>query len=154
MAENTEVRDRVHVPPAEPAAAAPSAPGAWAKFKLGMRRAVFWSYERGSWQYDVIVAVILAFIFLTPRSWFQRDPNLGLVDLRHVQGVVEIGHENARHTYVVDARLVQARAPQTPTEAVGAILQERLGHPYRVVSVDPVRDKGGVVLSYRAVVEQ
>ena len=153
MAESTEVHDQVHAP-AEVTAATPGTPGAWAKFKWGVRRTVLWSYERGSWQYDIIVAAILAFIFLTPRSWFQRDPNLGLVDLRHVQGVVEIAHENSRHTYVVDARLVQARAPQAPADAVQQILQDRLGRPYKVISVDPVRDKDGVVLSYRAVVEQ
>jgi hypothetical protein len=153
MAESTEVRDRIVAPPAVPAVKQ-DAPGVWAKFKLGIRRSVFWSYERGSWQYDVIVAAILAFIFLSPRTWFQRDPNLGMVDLRHVQGVVEIAHDKARHTYVVDARLVQSRAPQTPSDAVREILQERLGRPYRVISVEPVRDQDGVVLSYRAVVEQ
>ena len=153
MAESTEVPGRVAAPPA--GHAEPNhAPGAWARFKLGVRRSVFWSFERGSWQYDVIVAVILVFIFLTPRSWFQRDPNLGMVDLRHVQGVVEIAHEKARHTYVIDARLVQSRAPQEPPEAVHEILQERLGHAYHVVSVDPVHDPDGVVLSYRVVVEQ
>jgi hypothetical protein len=29
-----------------------------------------WSYERGTIQYDVICALILAFIFLVPRSCF------------------------------------------------------------------------------------
>ena len=33
-------------------------------------RVLFWTYERGSWQYDVICAVILAFIFLTPSTVF------------------------------------------------------------------------------------
>jgi hypothetical protein len=154
MAESTEVHDQVHAPAAVTSTTAPGAPGAWAKFKWGLQRTVLWSYERGSWQYDIIVAAILAFIFLTPRSWFQRDPNLGMVDLRHVQGVVEIAHEKTRHTYVVDARLVQSRAPQTPEDAVHDILHERLGHPYKVVSVEPVRDHDGVVLSFRAVVEQ
>jgi hypothetical protein len=153
MAESTEVPDQVAAPSAGPAKVV-RAPGAWAKFKLGVRRAVFWSYERGSWQYDVIVAAILAFIFLTPRSWFQRDPNLGMVDLRHVQGVVEIAHEKNRHTYVIDARLVQSRGPLNPSEAVHAILQERLGHAYHVVTVEPVKDQDAVVLSYRVVVEQ
>jgi hypothetical protein len=153
MAESTELRDHMAAPAAAPVAAQ-QGPGAWAKFKHGVQRSVFWSYERGSWQYDIIVAVILAFIFLTPRSWFQRDPNLGMVDLRHVQGVVEIAHDKAQHTYVVDARLVQYRSSVEPAEAVQEILQERLGHPYRVVSVEPVRDREGVILSYRAVVEQ
>ncbi len=35
---------------------------------------IFWAYERGSWQYDVMVALILAFIFLTPRSFFHDRP--------------------------------------------------------------------------------
>ena len=153
MAESTELRDHVAAPSSAPVVAG-HGPGAWARFKLGVQRAVFWSYERGSWQYDIIVAVILAFIFLTPHSWFQRDPNLGMVDLRHVQGVVEIAHDKTRHTYVIDARLVQFRSSVQPAAAVQEILQERLGRPYRVVSVEPVHDQEGVILSYRAVVEQ
>jgi len=34
---------------------------------------VLWSYERGSWQYDVMCILIIGFILLTPRSWFQAD---------------------------------------------------------------------------------
>jgi hypothetical protein len=33
----------------------------------------FWSYGRTTWQYDVLCALILAFIFLTPRSWFETS---------------------------------------------------------------------------------
>src|SRR5579859_2487122 len=29
-------------------------------------RFIFWDYARGSWQYDVMVAIILVFIFVTP----------------------------------------------------------------------------------------
>ncbi len=29
-------------------------------------RVIFWTYERGGWQYDILSALILAFIFLTP----------------------------------------------------------------------------------------
>src|ERR1044071_3801866 len=39
-----------------------------------LRPAIFWSYKRGSWQYDVMVALILVFIFVTPRSWFRDQP--------------------------------------------------------------------------------
>jgi hypothetical protein len=39
-----------------------------------VRPAILWSYRRGSWQYDVIVAGILAFIFLTPRSLYNDQP--------------------------------------------------------------------------------
>jgi len=33
----------------------------------------FWSYGRTTWQYDVLCALILAFIFLTPSSWFETS---------------------------------------------------------------------------------
>ncbi len=33
----------------------------------------FWTYERGSFHYDVMVTLILAFIFLTPRIWNYGD---------------------------------------------------------------------------------
>jgi hypothetical protein len=31
---------------------------------------LFWRYPRGSWQYDILCLLILAFIFLTPRGVF------------------------------------------------------------------------------------
>jgi hypothetical protein len=34
------------------------------------KKFLFWAYERGSWQYDVLCAVILAFIFFGPNSVF------------------------------------------------------------------------------------
>jgi hypothetical protein len=35
--------------------------------------AVFWVYERATWQYDLMVIAILAFVWLTPPSWL-KDP--------------------------------------------------------------------------------
>jgi hypothetical protein len=35
-----------------------------------IKRVVFWTYERGSWQYDILCIVILCFIFLTPKAVF------------------------------------------------------------------------------------
>jgi hypothetical protein len=38
-----------------------------------LKKIWYWSYERGSWQYDVMVFAILAFIFLIPARIFD-DP--------------------------------------------------------------------------------
>ncbi|HEY8056430.1 MAG TPA: hypothetical protein VIE13_11030 [Terriglobales bacterium] len=35
---------------------------------------LWWSYPRGSLQYDIMVAIILGFIFLTPRHYFRDQP--------------------------------------------------------------------------------
>jgi hypothetical protein len=40
----------------------------------GLKRVLLWDFPRASWQYDVIVAVLLLFIFLTPRDWFRDQP--------------------------------------------------------------------------------
>lgn len=37
------------------------------------RKAVFWTYPRTSWQWDVLCVLILIFIFLTPKSWFENS---------------------------------------------------------------------------------
>ena len=40
----------------------------WRVFK----KVILWSYGRTTWQYDVLCVAILAFVFLTPKGWFQR----------------------------------------------------------------------------------
>lgn len=35
-----------------------------------LKRIILWSYGRTTWQYDVLCVLILAFIFLTPKTWF------------------------------------------------------------------------------------
>ena len=35
--------------------------------------AIFWTYERTTWQYDLMVLAILAFVWLTPPTWL-GDP--------------------------------------------------------------------------------
>jgi len=35
-----------------------------------LRNVLIWTYERGTLPYDIICALILAFIFLVPREWF------------------------------------------------------------------------------------
>ncbi|HWC99189.1 MAG TPA: hypothetical protein VG456_20665 [Candidatus Sulfopaludibacter sp.] len=41
-----------------------------------LKRLIFWEFPRASWQYDVVVALILAFIFLTPRDLFRDQPRI------------------------------------------------------------------------------
>ena len=37
-----------------------------------MKNVVLWNHERGSWQYDIFCLLIIAFIFLTPKTWFDK----------------------------------------------------------------------------------
>lgn len=40
---------------------------------LVLWRAFFWTYDRATWQYDLWVIAILAFVWVTPPSWL-GDP--------------------------------------------------------------------------------
>jgi len=122
------------------------------KARLALKRIFLWSYERGSWQYDVICLVILAFIFLTPRAWFRDRPTLQLTDLRHNQGLVELGLDRDGRRYMVDARLVESLAPLKLDEAIAEILRRRLQKPPVVKSIDPIQDRNKVILGYTVVV--
>lgn len=151
MAQSTQIGD--HALPQHDAPVVTTGLGrAWEKVKRGFVRAVFWSYERGSWQYDVIVLAIVAFIFLSPRSWFQDRPTLQLTDLRHNQGFVEVAHGKDTASYLVDARLVEAQAPQKPEDAIREILRQRVQKPLTLKSVDTIRDRNNVLLGYTVVV--
>jgi len=37
------------------------------------KKIAFWTYPRTSWQWDVLCVLILVFIFLTPKSWFENS---------------------------------------------------------------------------------
>jgi hypothetical protein len=41
-----------------------------------MKNFILWRYERGSWQYDVFCLLIIAFIFITPKAWFDKREKL------------------------------------------------------------------------------
>ena len=43
-------------------------------FLIGIKNVLLWSYERGSWQYDLLCLLIVAAVFLVPSRFFgDRD---------------------------------------------------------------------------------
>ena len=73
-----------------------------------LSRTFFWSYERGTWQYDAAVILILVFVLLTPRSWFHDKPQSGAPV---TPGQVQLISQEGNHLkYRVDARIL---APPT-----------------------------------------
>ena len=47
-----------------------------------LKKTLFWSYERGSWQYDIMCVVILAFIILAPNRVFEQKDMIAPMILR------------------------------------------------------------------------
>lgn len=57
-----------------------------------MKRFIFWDYPRASFPYDIMVALILAFIFLTPAGIFRDKPRASDVAML-TGGIYMIGPE-------------------------------------------------------------
>ena len=41
-----------------------------------LKNIILWRYERASWQWDLLCFLIILFIFLTPKEWFDRKEPL------------------------------------------------------------------------------
>ena len=105
---------------------------------------LLWHYERGSWQYDVMVALILAFIFLAPARYFHDQPVYGV---RLGGDLVRLGANADGVHYRVSAKLL-ASYDEDPERAAQQVLAANLGHPASISRIEEVRDPDGVVAWY------
>jgi hypothetical protein len=121
--------------------------------KLGaaIHRGLFWTYERGTWQYDIMVALILAFIFFTPRSWFhdQRPP---------ATGVVLLSSSEHLKVYQLHAGLialpVDAASEENILKGAERILRDYTGKAVQITQIKPETDARGEVVSYAVWVQE
>jgi hypothetical protein len=121
-----------------------------------MVRTIFWSYDRGSWPYDVLVAVILVFVLLTPRSWFHDRPQEGMASSSSVQLIAEDSDAGTR-TFRVDAAVLSrekrtARPTPELERETHAILSRTVDDlrdsTFQVVRIDPALSSDGSVSYY------
>jgi phage gp29-like protein len=115
-------------------------------------RMFFWAYERGTWQYDAAVILILIFVLATPRAWFHDQPQMGLPANAPGQ-VVLVSEQGDSKIYRVDARIL-APPVQTPAlenelhNALQKALPEFGNKSFTISKIDPVRDEQGTVIAY------
>ncbi|HXX19995.1 MAG TPA: hypothetical protein VEJ46_11385 [Candidatus Acidoferrum sp.] len=128
----------------------------------GIVRTIFWSYERGSWPYDVLVGVILVFVLLAPRSWFHDRPQEVVASSSSVQLVAEDSDARTR-TYRLDAVALSPQkrtAKPTPelereTHAIlSRTVDDLRDRPFQVVRIDPALASDGSVSYYDVTVRQ
>jgi hypothetical protein len=117
-----------------------------------LNRIFFWSYERGTWQYDLAVILIVLFVLATPTRWFHDQPQVGLpvnstqVELLSPPGETEI--------YRVDARVL---APPERTPALQNDLHNALQKSsptlhdgrFSIGKIQAIRDEKGTVIAYQ-----
>ena len=116
-----------------------------------LSKTLFWSYERGTWQYDLAVILILVFVLLTPRSWFRDTPEAGApISPGQVQ---LISHEGNRQTYRVDAHILAPPTRLALQNDLHNALQEALPElhngSFSIGKIEPLRDEQGTVIAYQ-----
>jgi hypothetical protein len=122
----------------------------------GFVRTVFWSYERGSWPYDVAVVVIVIFVLATPARWFHDQPPMRAGSSDAVQLVTADTSVNTA-TYRVDATVLAAdKRANHPTpelerelhRIIGSSISELKDQPFEVTRIDPQMAANGSVTAY------
>ena len=123
-----------------------------------LSKAFFWAYERGTWQYDVAVILILIFALATPRGWFHDQPQMGLPASAPGQ-VMVVKDDGANKTYRVDARIL-APPQQTPAlenelhNALQKALPDLSGKRFTITKIESERDDRGNVVAYQVEVHR
>jgi hypothetical protein len=107
------------------------------------KRFVLWDYPRASWQYDVMVGIILAFIFLTPRDWFRDQPRIP-----KASNIFLLRKEGGGSKYWVPAGLVTGVSESQIPAAVIPSLQSLGDHQLTVIRVERVLDSEDEPLGY------
>ena len=115
-------------------------------------RTFFWSYERGSWQYDLAVLLILLFVLATPTRWFHDQPQVGLPATANQ--VEFLSRSGETEVYRVDARVL---APPERTPALSNDLHSAMqkARPdlrdgrFSIGKIEAIRDEEGNVISYQ-----
>lgn len=116
-----------------------------ARLWSGVRRVILWDYPRASWQYDVMVALILAFTFLTPRDWFRDQPRPSSI-------VMIEGHEGTDVLWIAPELL--AGVPQRRQHAVASeLIQKKFGRKFDLLRLDPIFDAESEIKGYMAQVQ-
>ena len=104
---------------------------------------LFWTYTRGSFHYDVMVTLILAFIFIGPYFIDFKDKPPKRPE--HLTGIVASADGK---TYEVDASSVDAQDEGMVRANFQRVLRPITG-PVTVERVEQVRDGSGRVVAYR-----
>ncbi len=104
----------------------------------GFKRFIFWDYPRASWQYDVMVALILLFVFVTPREWFRDTPKVG--------NIVRMPDD----AFWLEPSLLASVSPEQRHQRAAELVQQRVRGAQPVARLVPIFDAEGEIKGYMA----
>jgi hypothetical protein len=116
-----------------------------------IRGFILWSYERGSVQYDVMVTIILLFVFLSPRFINFNDRPIGNP---LSTGVVVYPDANGGFIYQIDAKAVSGTSDQSAIRGQLLRVIEPISGEVTITKYEGVTDRKGHVIAYKVWAEK
>ena len=111
-----------------------------------LKRFILWDYPRGSRHYDVMVGIILAFIFFTPRDFFRDQPRIA-----KASNITMLPSSNDRPEFYIGAadlaKIPESLRVATLTDLIQTRMSDRRLH---VIRVEPILDSEGELQGYMA----
>jgi hypothetical protein len=90
-----------------------------------IKRFILWDFPRGSWQYDVMVGLILAFIFITPKTIFRDQPKPASIAI-------------LRNGYLLDPQVLSGVPESELLKKASAAVNAKFKTHVTIVNVDPI----------------
>ena len=118
-----------------------------------MRSYFFWTYERGSFHYDVMVTLILIFMFVAPHYIDFNDRPVETVALHSSEVLVkEAGTSGGSSRFIYQIRVEELGGAKTDAELQAAILRmvEPISGEVTLQRYEQVKDAQGKVIAYNA----
>lgn len=116
-----------------------------------IRGYILWSYERGSLHYDVMVTLILLFVFASPYWINFKDKPIDRVP--HQTGVVIQPDGQGGFIYQIEASALSAKDDGGLRRQMLAIIEPIAGAS-AILKYEAVKDKSGHILNYKVWVEK
>lgn len=116
-----------------------------------IRGYILWQYERGTLHYDIMVTLILIFIFFSPRVIDFNDKPIARNS--HPTDVVVTTDGEGRLLYQVAASSISAGDDRSTREQLLGII-EPISGAVSIVSYETVSDRKGHVQSYKVTVRR
>jgi len=120
-----------------------------------LRSYFFWTYERGSFHYDVMVTLILLFLFISPRFIDYKDKPVPEIPLQHSEVLVKSANgPGGEAQFVYEIRVDDLHGAKTDAEIRDAILKvvEPIAGAVTLETYTPVTDTKGHVVAYDATI--
>jgi hypothetical protein len=90
-----------------------------------IKRFILWDFPRGSWQYDVMVGLILVFIFVIPKTVFRDQPKATSMAI-------------TRNGFWIDPQVLSGVAEGELLSKASAAVNAKYKTHTTIINVDPI----------------